>query len=229
VPLLVRTWNLFHGNASPPLRRSYLREMVELACADRPDVLCLQEIPVWAIGRIGAWGRMREYSAVARRGLHTARLAGWATRLHNGLLRSAIAGQANAILVGPGRDAEDLGSERLTGRGHEQRVCQAIRLDGRIVVANMHLSSAGEEQRHELARARAFAESHARPGETVVLAGDLNVREPGLDDYSAPGPGIDHILVRGVAVGPLVVWSEERRMQNGLVLSDHPPVELRLE
>jgi hypothetical protein len=33
------------------------------------------------------------------------------------------------------------------------------------------------------------------------------------------------VLVRGAASGPLVSWALERRMQNGLVLSDHPPVE----
>jgi endonuclease/exonuclease/phosphatase family metal-dependent hydrolase len=42
--LLVRTWNLFHGNTLPPGRKAFLREMVRLASSDRPDVLCLQEI-----------------------------------------------------------------------------------------------------------------------------------------------------------------------------------------
>jgi len=46
VPLLVRTWNLFHGNAVPPERRAFLEEMVRLAAADGPDVLALQEVPV---------------------------------------------------------------------------------------------------------------------------------------------------------------------------------------
>ena len=32
LPLLVRTWNVFHGNALPPRRRGYLREMIELVC-----------------------------------------------------------------------------------------------------------------------------------------------------------------------------------------------------
>jgi len=34
VPLLVRTWNVFHGNAHPPRRKGFLRKMVELASAD---------------------------------------------------------------------------------------------------------------------------------------------------------------------------------------------------
>ena len=44
--LLVRTWNVFHGNASPPERHGFLEQMVRLATEDRPDVLCLQELPV---------------------------------------------------------------------------------------------------------------------------------------------------------------------------------------
>jgi len=228
VALLVRSWNVFHGNASPPRRRSYLREMVALASADRPDLLCLQEVPMWGLEHLGSWSGMRPFPAVARRGLPHARLAGWATRLHNGLLRSAITGQANAILVGGGHDVEDLGAERVSDHGRERRVCQALRLDGSIVVANTHLGSAGAAQRVELGRARAFAEAHAAPGDTVVLAGDLNILAPRLDGYSAAGPGIDHIVVRGAGTGELVVWPEARRRQNGVVLSDHPPVELRV-
>ena len=42
MPVLVRTWNLFHGNAVPPERRGFLEEMVQLVTADAPDVVCLQ-------------------------------------------------------------------------------------------------------------------------------------------------------------------------------------------
>ena len=41
--------------------------MVELATADRPDVLCLQELPVWALLRLGGLGGgMTGFGAVAR-------------------------------------------------------------------------------------------------------------------------------------------------------------------
>ena len=226
--LLVRTWNLFHGNARPPRRRSFLREMVELAAVDGPDVLCLQEIPVWALDSLGRWSGMQAFPAVARRGVHAARLAGWTTRLHNGLLRSALTGQANAILVGSDHDAEDLGAEPVSDPGLERRVCQAVRMDGSVVIVNTHLSSSGTEQRVELNRVRAFAESRAREGDVIVLAGDFNLSDPGLDGYSTPGSGIDHVLVRGAHAGPLFVWPEERRRQAGVVLSDHAPVELRV-
>jgi endonuclease/exonuclease/phosphatase family metal-dependent hydrolase len=105
-------------------------------------------------------------------------------------------------------------------------VCQVVRVDGATIVANTHLSSAGDRQRLELERALAFAESHADPGTVVVLAGDFNLRGVALAGFSHPGPGIDHVLVRGVTASDLVVWPEERRRQNGHVLSDHAPVEL---
>ena len=224
--LLVRSWNLFHGNASPPRRRSYIREMIALAAADEPDVLCLQEIPVWAVGRLGVWSGMQEFPAIARHGLPTVRLAGWATRLHNGLLRSAIVGQANVILVSTAHTTHDLGSEKVSHLGIERRVCQAVRLDGELVVVNTHLSNLGHGQRDELLRTLEFADQTAAPGEPLALAGDFNLREAHLDGFTEPGPGIDHVLVRGADAGPLVVWPEERRSQNGVVLSDHAPVEV---
>ena len=55
MPLLVRTWNVFHGNANPAERRGFLEEMVRLASADGSDVLCLQELPVWALSRLDEW------------------------------------------------------------------------------------------------------------------------------------------------------------------------------
>ena len=101
--MLVRTWNLFHGNTVPPGRRAYLREMIELVTADRPDVVCLQELPVWALPRLEAWSGMHRWRAVARESrVGSARLGGWLTELNHGLLRSAFTGEAEAILVAHG-------------------------------------------------------------------------------------------------------------------------------
>ena len=228
--LLVRSWNLFHGNTLPPTRRSHLREMIELAVADSPDVLCLQEVPVWAVPRLAEWSGLQAIPAIARRGLPPAALAGWVTRLDNGLLRSAITGQANAILVGRTHDAADLGQTQISQQGVERRLCQAVRVAG-IVIANLHASSIDSRPDFavaELERARTFTESLAAPGEPIVIAGDFNLVEHALAGFSAPGLGIDHILVRGAASTPLAVWPVERRMQNGQVLSDHAPVELRV-
>jgi endonuclease/exonuclease/phosphatase family metal-dependent hydrolase len=227
--LLVRTWNVFHGNTSPPGRRSWLREMIQLASSDAPDVLCLQEVPVWALGRLRGWSGMQVAAAIARGGLRPVALAGWITRLDNGRLRSAIAGQANAILVSERHQLAVLGSVHVSPAGMERRVAQAARVDAATVVANVHLSNRRSRrggQAEELERVRAFAEGLADPGELVVLAGDLNLVAPRLDGYSPPGPGIDHVLVRGASVGPVVVWPEERRALRGRVLSDHAPVEV---
>src|SRR2546423_14882817 len=96
--MVVRTWNLFHGNTSPPVRKSYLKEMVELVTADRPTVVCLQEVPLWALERVGEWAGMQ---AIGDRTMK-ARLPGlgrFVTALHAGVFRSSLAGQGNVILL----------------------------------------------------------------------------------------------------------------------------------
>jgi endonuclease/exonuclease/phosphatase family metal-dependent hydrolase len=204
--------------------------MLELASADDVDALCLQELPVWALPWLDDWTEMEAHRAITRPPLWPGRLSAAVTRAHQGVFRSALAGQANAVLVARRHVVEDLGHERISGHGRERRLVQAVRLAGFGIVANLHATN---DFRHpelplaEVARARAFAERHARPHEAVVLAGDFNVVAPRLHGYSPPGPGIDHVLVRGAAVEPLTVWARERRMQNGVVLSDHAPVEIR--
>ena len=227
--MLVRSWNLFHGNADPPRRRGYLREMLALATADRPDVLCLQELPVWALRRLEAWTGLTAFTAVARPPLWPGPISTWVTRAHQGLLRSALAGQANAILVGAEHAAEDLGHERIADHRRERRVVQAVRVAARLVVANLHASKEREGREvvlAEIERARAFAEALAAAGEPVVLAGDFNLQALALPGYSAPGPGIDHVLVKGAPAAGVLVWPRERRLREGVVLSDHAPVEV---
>ena len=205
--MLVRSWNVFHGNANPPERRAYLDEMVRLASADRPDVLCLQEVPVWALDHLSDWSGMDAVGDVAappRLGPlpSTASLGRALTSLSHGLLRSAFAGQANAILVRPGvrvvaHDAIALNARRfrraqsawlgldLVARlawAKERRICQAVRLldgDGVLLVANLHATSYPSDERladAELLRAATFAVAVAQPDDVCVLAGDFNVR-----------------------------------------------------
>lgn len=232
--LLVRTWNVFHGNADPPRRRGHLRRMVEVAAEDGPDVLCLQEVPVWALPRIDDWSGMRRFDAVTRPPLWPGPFSRWVTRAHQGFFRSGLAGQANAILVAPRHAATDLGHERISEHGRERRVVHAVRIAGTIgvTVANLHASNDFANPavpRAEAARAVAFAERVAMRGDVVVVAGDFNVADPGLEAYSAPGPGIDHVLARGARSVTIASWPRERRVQNGVVLSDHPVVEAVVE
>ena len=79
--LLVRSWNVSHGNAHPPRRKGFLRKMVELASADGPDVLCLQEVPVWALPRIDDWSGMASFGAIMRPPLWLGPLSTWLTRI----------------------------------------------------------------------------------------------------------------------------------------------------
>ncbi len=228
--ILVRTWNLFHGNAVPPERRGYLRQMVELVTADGPGIVCLQEVPVWALRQLEAWSGMHAFGAIAASPRGSAELGRWITELQHGFLRSALTGQANAMLVAPGLDARQEGTLVISESG-ERRVCQVLRLGDLGVAGNFHATSgpAADEQFRRAVDFVAGADEHA------IVAGDTNLR-PGDGQmyarlrslgFSEPLPGsIDQIVVRGLASTPPTAWPEERRRVKGRLLSDHAPVEL---
>jgi endonuclease/exonuclease/phosphatase family metal-dependent hydrolase len=270
--LLVRSWNLFHGNVLPTGRRAYLEEMVRLVCADHPDVVCLQEVPPWALPSLSQWSGMQAFGDVARRPSigplpSTAEIGRALTALHPGLLRSFLAGQANAVLLAPPLRAEERrvcvlnprGFRRVQSRrlrveplgrlawGGERRICQALRVrfpDGRCgVLANVHATNFWRDTRlpdAEVLRAASFADGLAKPDEPVLLCGDFNMRVgrsrtllelAGPEwGFSKARRGIDHLLVRGLRVveGPSR-WPTERRVLRGRLLSDHAPVEVRVE
>jgi endonuclease/exonuclease/phosphatase family metal-dependent hydrolase len=233
--------------------------------AGGPDVVCLQEVPVWGIEELGAWSGMTVIAHMTRRPILPTPVGRWLTDRHDVGFRSLFTGQANAVLVGP--RLRILESRRLVlndGRfrkaqtrqlnldvrtrlawANERRVCQAVRValpDGRsLLTLNVHATSLRTEGRVtdlELLRAFAFADELAKPEEAVIIAGDFNaslthskvlVELATSAGFSAPGPGIDHILVRGIASSQLEVWPEQRRRLNARVLSDHAPVELYVE
>ncbi|MDQ5819967.1 MAG: endonuclease/exonuclease/phosphatase family protein [Actinomycetota bacterium] len=267
--VLVRSWNLFHGNTKPSGRVAHLERMVRLAVEGDPEIVLLQEVPGWALRRLEDWSGYAAIGDVAAPPtlgpLPSTYWIGKAlTTLNPGLLRSAFSGQANAILLArrlsvsaherlvlnPGdfrrREARRLGLglvARLAWAG-ERRVCQAVRValpDGRsALVANLHATSYPPDHRlpeAELRRAAAWVDGLAGMDDIVVLGGDLNqsVRNsPFLEEleragYSAPGRGIDHILVRGAELErPLSRWPDERRLLDGKLLSDHAPVEVTI-
>jgi endonuclease/exonuclease/phosphatase family metal-dependent hydrolase len=259
--VLIRSWNLFHGNTVPPQREGFLDEMVRLATADDPDVLCLQEVPAWALGRFTA-GDVAARPAIGPLPI-PAELGRRLTEPNHGLLRSAFTGQGNAIYVSPRlrvlahetltlnprrfRAAQsralELGPVARLAWAKERRIVQALRLaepGGRtFLVSNLHCTSYPADERladAELLRAAWFAVSTAAPEDVVVLAGDFNVRAARsrtLRDltsaewgFSEPGPGIDHILVRGAAASPLRHWPDDQRKHDDHLLSDHAPVEV---
>jgi endonuclease/exonuclease/phosphatase family metal-dependent hydrolase len=223
--VLVRSWNVFHGNAYPPGRHDHLAEMIRLAVDDRPDVLCLQELPVWSLPRLERWSGVSSVADVTVRPLLPARLAKAITDLHHGLFRSAFTGQANAILLAGGLRVSEHRVARLERT--ESRLCQAVRLENGVVVGNLHASGHRRpEAEAELGTALGLVDSLG--GRVTILAGDFNLR-PTLPGFSPPGPGIDHVLVRGAPAGPLEVWPVERRTVGGRILSDHAPVEVRVD
>lgn len=261
--MLVRSWNLFHGNTVPPQRRAHLHAMVRLATADAPDVLCLQEVPAWALAEFTI-GDVAARPVIGPVPI-TARVGRTLTDVHHGVLRSAFAGQGNALqlaprlrvldhrvlTLNPGRfrraqgRALGLAPRARRAWAKERRIVQAARLealDGRtFVVANLHCTSYAPDQRlpdAELLRAAWFVSSLAEPGDVQVLAGDFNVlasRSCTLADltgpewgFSAAGPGIDHILVRGAEATELGRWPDAQRAHGDRLLSDHAPVELEI-
>ena len=74
---------------------------------------------------------MTAFPAVARRAPLGALLGRALTAPHHGLLRSAVSGQGNAILVAHDLDAHDEGASPISEPGRERRVCHAVRLAGR--------------------------------------------------------------------------------------------------
>jgi endonuclease/exonuclease/phosphatase family metal-dependent hydrolase len=224
--VVVRSWNVFHGRTHPAGPSLHLREMVELVTADRPDVVCLQELPLWSLGCLERWSGMRACTAVAKRTLVPRPLGRLLQHLDPRRFRSGVTGQGNAILLAPGLEVRAHRTRRVSDRGRERRVCHAVRIDG-LVLANVHASNEfrrPEVPREELRRASSPTTSSSIRPYARVLAGDFNLRDPDL-----PGPNIDHVVVAGASHGPLVVWELERRVQNGLVLSDHAPVEVTIE
>jgi len=221
MPVVVRTWNLFHGNADPPERRAFLREMVELVTADEPDVVCLQEVPLWAFPHLEAWSGMRAVCATGSRPrLGSARLGAWITELNHGLLRSALTGEGLAVLVSRACELEPLAPVAI---GPKRSLARA-RVDGMLVVC-FHVTG-GAVAREQFRRVVDSVGGEQR----VVIAGDVNLRPPyGLSGWSEPLAGsIDQILVRGLPSTQPVAWPAERRRVEGRLVSDHAPVELSI-
>jgi endonuclease/exonuclease/phosphatase family metal-dependent hydrolase len=179
--------------------------MVRLASADRPAVLCLQEVPVWALALLDDWSGMPAVGVVAQRPSlgpfpSTPELGRVLTDLHHGLMRSAFTGQANAILLASDLRIQEhrhvilnpfrfrraqsrrlgLGIVEQLAWGKEHRVCHAVRVERRdetLIVGNLHATGFADKRvpDAELLRAAVFVDGMAKPGEPVLLCGDFNV------------------------------------------------------
>jgi endonuclease/exonuclease/phosphatase family metal-dependent hydrolase len=233
--LLVRTWNVYHGRTHPQSGSLHLEQMVRLVTADAPDVVGLQEVPMWAVRRLDDWSGMSASWAMTR----PARLGPLARRVTAGdpvRFRSSLTGQANALLVNPHfetgghrRAVLNPGLSRTDWLlGHrERRICHSLEVDvdgERVVLANLHASNNPDRELviGEIGRAAAFLGG----AEPCVLLGDFNVDGHAVPGFTPPIAGIDQILARGLALerGP-EPWADGRRRSRGALLSDHAPVE----
>ena len=181
--LLVRTWNLYHGRTHPKSNRTYLQRMVRLASLDAPDVVALQEVPLWALGRLERWSGMQAVWAVTVPSFlgPVARLV---TDIDPARVRFTVAGQANAILLNPHFEVtehEILVMNPEVSRwdwifeGRQRRVCQAVELligDEPLVVANLHATNNRERARIEVGIAAEFVAG----AERCVLCGELTIK-----------------------------------------------------
>jgi endonuclease/exonuclease/phosphatase family metal-dependent hydrolase len=234
VRLLVRSWNLYHGRTHPPTSKLYLEQMVRLVTGDAPDLVALQEVPLWAVRRLEHWSGMQASWAMTMPAL-LGPLARHVTDADPERFRSSLTGQANALLVNPhfetGRHRRIVLNPQLPRRnrvfGEHTRVCHSLEVERgaeRLLVANLHASNDPDPLLvgAEIDRAASFLSG----GDPCVLCGDFNVRRHTVPGFSEPIEGVDQVLVRGLELerGP-EAWPAEKRGRNGLVLSDHAPVE----
>ena len=207
--MLARIWNLAHGRTEPESESIWLEEMASLVADGEPDVVCLQEVPVWALSSLARWSRMQAVGAIAMRPRAGA-LGRWLTALQPLRLRSALTGQANAILihgkhggVGPTATIElndrelraetaktlELPRRERTHWARNRRVCQTVKLqigEASVVVANMHLTHFDQRLAEaEFQKASSFVDQLAGSETPSLLAGDLNI--PGKADAAFAG------------------------------------------
>ncbi len=260
-PLLVRTWNIAHGRDVPPgpdyghARRKLLAEMAALMTAGDPQIVMLQEVPVWAAAFL------REHTGMGVTLAHSygahipfvhvplPLAAGeWLGNALPDVVKTQFEGQAQAVLYGSelvlvSARRVPINTRRLL-RG-EPRIAQLVRLRHRrlgteFVVGNLHVDAHDPDPQIEAA---SWATEQFARGAPMVFGGDLNVRAGSLAlrRLNARGwaeqpvaQGVDHLYVRGLTLdGPVERWAPKRRdlQQEGgrpLRLSDHSPVEARV-
>ena len=203
--------------------------MTRLITLDAPDIVALQEVPLWALRRLERWSGMTVRTAKTMPAL-LGPLARAVTALDPIRFRSMATGQANAILVNP---RFEVGEHRtlvlnpyLSWRARwlqwkHRRVSQALHLTVRgheLVIGNLHAAPVREQI--------ALATDFLGDVERCVLCGDFNLRRFEVAGFSAPIEGLDQILARGLDfLQPPQAWPEERRRVDGVLLSDHAPVE----
>jgi endonuclease/exonuclease/phosphatase family metal-dependent hydrolase len=228
VPLVVRSWNVFHGRTWPESRRTHLERMARLV-TDGADLVALQEVPLWALPRLDDWSRMKARWAWTMPALYGP-LGRTAAAFDPVRFRSQATGQANVLLVRPALQVTgqrmrilnpELGPRDRLVHWRQRRVCHAVDVvyEGRrLVVGNAHT----DPNPSQVARAVALVADT----EACILCGDFNIAAHALAGFSAPVEGIDQILVRGLdLIESPATWEDVRRRFGEHLLSDHAPIE----
>src|SRR5262249_7670858 len=65
--MLVRSWNLHLGKTGPDGKGGHVRERVELAVSGDPAIVCLQEVPASALGKLQQWSGIQAVTARTQR------------------------------------------------------------------------------------------------------------------------------------------------------------------
>jgi endonuclease/exonuclease/phosphatase family metal-dependent hydrolase len=203
--------------------------MIRLVTGDAPDIVALQEVPLWALHRLERWSGMTARAAKTMPAL-LGPLARLAASLDPIRFRSMATGQANAILVNP---RFEVGEHRtlvlnpyLSWRARmlqwkHRRVCQSLQVTARgreLVIGNLHAAPVRDQIM--------LASEFLADAERCLLCGDFNLGKFEIAGFSAPIEGLDQILARGLDFEqPPLAWPEDRRRLDGLLLSDHAPIE----
>jgi endonuclease/exonuclease/phosphatase family metal-dependent hydrolase len=203
--------------------------MVRLVAEDGPDVVALQEVPLWALRLLERWSGMRARWVLTMPALlgPLGRIAAYLDPIR---FRSAATGQANVILVHRRHEVgahrtlvlnPDLSWRARLLRWEHRRACQSLEVKfarGDVVVGNVH---AAPDREHVRRAGQFFADA-----ERCILCGDFNLTRFELAGFSTPITGLDQILVRELEFQqPPLPWPDERRRLEGVLLSDHAPVE----
>jgi endonuclease/exonuclease/phosphatase family metal-dependent hydrolase len=270
--VLVRTWNLHLGNTVPKGRKPHVREMVELITADRPDIVCLQEVPAWAFKQLGEWSGMQVVTGRGKRPkLGPFPIPGGLGKVlaapNAGKRSKKYAGKGNAILfpnnavvrshktitLNTNPFVEERGvrfgltNKQMLWWERERRVCQVLQYElpdrQRYLVANLQTTSTGDLRipDAELRRAINFVIRCSELEEALIVLGDFNIPRAQSaaigelmnalpeDRWMTSGPQVDFVLLRRAINTSVRVWPDEERAYDGVLLSNHPPVEATIE
>ncbi len=215
----VLTWNLFHGRAAPPAGRGLLREFASALAGWEWDVALLQEVPPWWPEPLATASAAQARSVLtSRNSLSAARTA--IARRRPDLLK-ANSGGANTILA---RETISAHAHKRVRLWPERRLAHGVALrDGTLWIANVHASTHPPARVQEDVASTAGALERWSGGQTAVLGGDLNLREPHVTGFEvAASHHVDHLLVRGLAA-----TGAGEVLDRG-ALSDHAPLRVRL-